>query len=203
MDSDTPICSWDTTPITLRRWLRSLPKYLRKRDPRFRTLWESGFIMYKEVTYAPTRTHARALKESDVIQHTFDKPISRVIFEEGSDDDMDDDACREERGRSYTWSAQLLAEVDRLCAEAITDTITITSAADDWLDRSQSSCLLLIPLLHSELKKIGDSANSLLSNKMTALVHVGPQAACIASFSGWREQFDLLNMSCSIQLDDS
>ena len=203
MDSDQPICSWDTTPITLRGWLRSLPKYLRKKDPRFRTLWESGFVMSKEYTYAPTRTHARALKESDVVQHTFDKPIPWVIFDEGSDDDQDDEACRQECGRYITWSSQLLSEVDRLCAEAITDTITITSAADDWLERSQSSCLLLIPMLHAELKKIGDSANSLLRNKMTALVHVGPQAACIAAFSGWREQFDLLNTSCSIQLDDS
>ena len=70
-DSDPPICSWDTTPITMRAWLRALPKYLRKKDPRFRTLWESGFIMAKDVAVAPTKSHARALKDSDVKQHTF------------------------------------------------------------------------------------------------------------------------------------
>ena len=61
IDSDSPICSWDTTQITLRGWLRMLPKFLRKKDPRFRTLWESGFIMAKETAIAPTRTHAREL----------------------------------------------------------------------------------------------------------------------------------------------
>ena len=35
---------------------------------RFRTLWESGFIMAKDVAVAPSKAHARALKDADVKQ---------------------------------------------------------------------------------------------------------------------------------------
>ena len=47
--TDSPFFDWDgVTMLYMRGWLRQLPKVLRRMDTRFRTYYESGYIMYKQ-----------------------------------------------------------------------------------------------------------------------------------------------------------
>ena len=77
LETDSSYPDWDgVTPIDMRAWYRKLPKRLRRRDSRYRTLWEMGFVLSKDTVLAPSRKHALALKDSDVASHTFENPIT-------------------------------------------------------------------------------------------------------------------------------
>ena len=80
-------CTWDSTPLTMKGWLRMLPKQLVTVDSRFRTMWEQGYVLSKNQVLAPSETHACALRDSVVIMHSFKNSIDSSIFENADLDD--------------------------------------------------------------------------------------------------------------------
>ena len=119
-ETDTSYPDWDgVTPIDMRAWYRKLPKRLRRRDSRYRTLWEMGFVLSKDTVLAPSRKHALALKDSDVASHTFENPITEEILEPSSDEDEDEDEdLRALLGPKLEVNLIVCKEVNRLLATA-------------------------------------------------------------------------------------
>ena len=80
---DEPAVQWDTTPLTMRKWLLALPEYLEDLNGDYVTFWEQGYaIGTKNMVLVPTASHAVALRENAVRLHSFSSPISIDIFVE-------------------------------------------------------------------------------------------------------------------------
>ena len=51
------IPTWDTTPISMRSWLRKLPSYCEGINDNYVSWWEQGYTMSKDTVLAPTTYH--------------------------------------------------------------------------------------------------------------------------------------------------
>ena len=84
LEDSTP--DWDSTPITMRGWLRALPEYLEDVDSDFPMFCSMGAVFGSNNAFCgPTNRHTAALKNSLVREHTFESPITIDIFVEGGD----------------------------------------------------------------------------------------------------------------------
>ena len=137
---------WDATPIRMMGWLRLLPDYLEGMDPDFATLWSKGYVMDRTTCIAPTLFHACALRDGMVREHHFPTPIQADIFQDrellGGMTQLTPD-----EKRYHNHSSELAQRKLRSLARAIVSTITIVSERRDWLRKSASNALVLIPLL--------------------------------------------------------
>ena len=79
---DSDVCSWDTTPIGMRSWLKKLPEHLEDIDPDLVLWWTQGAVMNRSQVCGPTVYHTVALRDDNVREHTFDDPIGIDVFTE-------------------------------------------------------------------------------------------------------------------------
>ena len=79
-ESDSEDPEWDTTLLTMRKWLLALPEYCESLNEDYVTWWEQGFVMVKHQVACPTASHPVALRDTAVRSHSFQEPISAEIF---------------------------------------------------------------------------------------------------------------------------
>ena len=78
------IPSWDSTPITMRGWLRAMPEYLEDLDADFPLFWSMGAVFgSNNALCGPTSRHTVALKHNLVREHSFEVPITISSRQQG------------------------------------------------------------------------------------------------------------------------
>ena len=176
LEDSTP--SWDSTPITMRGWLRALPEYLEDLDSDFPMFWSMGAVFgSNNALCGPTNRHTVALKYNLVREHTFEAPITIDIFVDGALPPRTRDLTDNDQKKYYP-SVYLCRRKDRSLARQITKTITTRSERKKWRERCNNSGLALIPMLMRKCEEIGPGANNVAQTKLVAIVRQGPSRVC-------------------------
>ena len=161
-NSDNP--SWDTTPMTMRKWLLELPEYLADINDDFVTWWESGYVMNKTLVACPTSRHACALRDGAVDENSFSDPIDvNELFEDAA-------LPRGTRGlndtdlRTYQVAEKYGKKINTQLAKEVVNTITEKQIRRKFLTKCGGNGIALIVLLHEMADKVGVHANTAIAN---------------------------------------
>lgn len=198
LEEESLIPTWDTTPLTMRKWLLALPEYLEsEHHGTLVTWWQQGYVMSKHNAVAtPTLRHAVAIRDNAVPIRSFEDPINVTIFVDGPLPRSVRTLSTAEEKR-FTVAPEFCRSVDRLLATTILSTITVRAVRRDLMQRCNCSGLTLLHMLHRRADEVGPHANTAIAGKLQHLLNIGPEARTVAAFNAWREQWDAWNQSQS------
>ena len=69
-DKELETPAWDSTPISMMKWLRALEEWLPTQNPNYTSLYEYGYILDKRITVTSSEMHAVAVRDGKVKPHT-------------------------------------------------------------------------------------------------------------------------------------
>lgn len=163
-EEEQNIPTWDTTPLTMRKWLIALPEYLEsEHNGGLVTWWQQGYVMSKQNMVAVlTTVHAVALRDNAVPVRTFENPIDvRVFVNSPLPRGTRTLTAAEEKRFSVAPEYWYCRAIDRLLATTILSTITVRAVRRDLLTKCNYSGLtLLLFMLHERADEVGPHANT-------------------------------------------
>eukprot|EP00966_Prymnesium_polylepis_P296171 6841507-Prymnesium_polylepis.1 len=133
LEDSTP--EWDSTPITMRGWLRALPEY-HSRGPRRGLppfLVDGRGLRIKQCSLWADKPSHRCpqAKYSLVREHSFESPITIDIFVDGALPPRTRELSENDQKKFYS-SVYLCRRKDRSLARQITKTISTRSERKKW-----------------------------------------------------------------------
>ncbi|KAL3913473.1 MAG: hypothetical protein SGPRY_007965 [Prymnesium sp.] len=194
IEEDDGVPFWDTTPITMRKWLISLPEYLESENTDYVTWWEQGYCMATHQVASPTTTHSIALRDGAVRIHSSDQPIDVNIFV-GAGAPCGSRALSATDEKRFSVAPEFCRRIDRQLANSILATVSVRAVRHDILRRCNQSGLTLLNMLHACADEVGPYANTAIAGKLQKLLNTGPESRTVAAFNRWREEWDSWNHS--------